>query len=354
LSKAADPQSGSALILVMLLIVVLTPLIASVAMQARLDLLIERHGRAAHEAFYVAESGLEHALADLAHDPSFNRLIEGADGKQGTADDRLYPFSHPPPAFFPRPPAGYRVETAPMGAEVVEIISYGHAALRSARVVSATAVKSKDPYLPAATYSAGDGVVLDLGDDFYIDGADASGDDATPAVALDDDADVDVFLQYLSQPARERLRGPGGTPSVTRRRLGSLNSMAAALAKLATTQVPDGEIHGPLGWGVTMSARPTRVSDASGGGILIVDGDLSIGGRFEFDGLVIVRGNVDLDSDGDLELKGALLQDSPGSSLRLRGDGSIRYDPATLALVDALAPDVLPRRAVIGAWRERP
>ena len=38
-------QSGSALILVMLLIVVLTPLVASVAMQARLDLLIERHGR---------------------------------------------------------------------------------------------------------------------------------------------------------------------------------------------------------------------------------------------------------------------------------------------------------------------
>ena len=114
------------------------------------------------------------------------------------------------------------------------------------------------------------------------------------------------------------------------------------------------EIHGPLGWGVTMSPRPTRVSDASGGGILIVDGDLSIGGRFEFDGLVIVRGNVDLDSDGDLELKGALLQDTPGAGLRLRGDGSIRYDAATLALVDALAPNVLPRRAVIGAWRERP
>jgi hypothetical protein len=350
----ADRQSGSALILVMLLIVVLTPLVASVAMQARLDLLIERHGRAAHEAFYVAESGLEHALADLAHDPSFNRLVDGADGRQGTADDRLYPFSHPPPPYFPQAPFGYRVETAPLGADVIEIISYGHAALQSSRVVSATAIKSRDPYLPAGLSAAGDGVVLDLGDDFYIDGAAAGGDDDTPAVALDDDADVDVFLQSLSEPARQRLRGPGGSPSVTRRRLGSLASMADVLANLATTRVPDGEVHGPFGWGITMSPRATQVSDASGGGILIVDGDLSIGGRFVFDGLVIVRGNVDLGSDGDLELKGALLQDSPGRDLRLRGGGSIRYDPAILALVDALAPNVLPRRALIGAWRERP
>jgi hypothetical protein len=336
----------------MLLVVVLTPLVAVVAMQARLDLLVERHGRAALEAFYVAESGLEHALADLAHDPSFDRLIEGADGKRGTADDRLYPFSHPPPAYFPQAPAGYRVETAPAGSGLIEIISYGRSALRSSRAVAVTAVESDEPYLPAALYSGGDGVLLELGDEFHIVGAEDGGDDDTPAVALDEQADVDVFLHYLRQPAHQRLRGPGGSPSVKARGGGSLNSMSAALANLAATRTLDGDLRGPLGWGITLSPRSARVTDASGGGVLIVDGDLSIGGRFEFSGLVIVRGNVDLDSDGSLDLEGALLQQSPGHDLRLRGAGEIRWDPAALALVDVLAPGLLPRRALVGGWRE--
>jgi hypothetical protein len=338
----------------MLLVAILAPLVAAVAMQARLDLMIERHGHAALEAFYVAESGLEHALADLAHDPSFERLSKGPDGERDTADDRLYPFSSPPPAYFPAPPAGYRVETAPVGDGVIEIISYGRSLLRSSRRVATTAIKSDQPYLPAALYSGGDAVLLALGDDFYVAGADETGDDDTPAVALDDEADVDVLLQYLWEPARQRLRGPGGPPSVKARRLRSLGGMSAALAAVATAQFLDGDVQGPLGWGIALVPRSSRVSDASGGGILVVDGNLSIAGHFEFQGLVIVRGDVDLDPDGSLDLKGSLLQESPGHILRLDGSGEIRYDPAVLALVDALAPGVLPHRAFIGAWRERP
>jgi hypothetical protein len=241
---------------------------------------------------------------------------------------------------------------APAGAGLVDIISYGHSMLRSSRAVAATAVESEHPYLPAAIYSNGDGALLELGDDFYVHGADGSVDDDTPAVALDDDADVDVFLQYLREPARERLRGPAGSPSVRRRGFGSLASMSALLANLATTRFLDGAIQGPLGWGIALSPRSARLTDASGGGILIVDGDLSIGGRFEFKGLVIVRGNVEADSDSSMELKGALLQESPGRDLDLGGEGEIRYDPESLALLDSLAPDALPRRALVGGWRE--
>lgn len=346
-------QTGSALIAVMVLIAVLTPVVAMVATQARLDLTIERHGRAALEAFYVAESGLEHALADLQHDPSFARLEEGPDGRRGTSDDRLFPFSSPPPAYFPAPPAGYHVETAPAGSGRIDIISTGRSLLRSARAVAATAIESDEPYVPAALYSEGDGVLLELGDDFFVTGADEDGDDDTPAVAVDEQDDLDVLLEYLWEPAQQRLRGPGGPPSTKVRRFGSLGATSAALAGLAAARLLDGDLQGPLGWGIAVSPRSTSVTDASGGGILVVDGNLSISGRFEFQGLVIVRGDVEVEPDAALDLDGALLQESPGHLLRLDGEGEIRYDPATLALLDDLAPDVLPHRALIGGWRER-
>jgi len=86
--------AGNALITVMLATAVLMPLGAFAAMQARLDLLIHHHSRAALEAFYIAESGLEHALADLASDPRFDRLPVGPDGQAATAEGARVRLPH--------------------------------------------------------------------------------------------------------------------------------------------------------------------------------------------------------------------------------------------------------------------
>ena len=71
--RSLHAQSGHALLTTMIAAACLLPLGAFAAMQARLDFLVQHYTRTALETFVVAESGLEHALADLALDPRFDR-----------------------------------------------------------------------------------------------------------------------------------------------------------------------------------------------------------------------------------------------------------------------------------------
>src|SRR5262249_14133135 len=102
-------DDGYALLIVLLAMAALAPLGAFAGMQARVDALVQDATRRADEAFYVAEAGLAHAIADLEAAPRFERLRAGPDGRQGTADDDQFPFAAAPPAFFPRQPYRYDV-----------------------------------------------------------------------------------------------------------------------------------------------------------------------------------------------------------------------------------------------------
>jgi hypothetical protein len=354
-SNATRPRSrsfterGNALLATMLLVLVLSPLAAFVAMQSQLDLKIHDHTRTALEAFYVAESGLEHALADLALEPSFERLGRGPDRRPGTADDRLYPFRVPPPVNFPAPPAGYRVEVEAVGSERFDVVSLGRSHGRSQRTVSATVVAGPDPYVPGALSLAEPNPLLDLRDGFSI-----VGNDDVPAVAVEDENDVDVILTFLTPTAQQRLVGPDGeAPSIRTRSSSSASDLFRLLSQLPTSVTLPDAVAGPLGTGVCVAAQSTRISDADGAGFLVIDGDLSIGGQFEFDGFLLVLGDVEVDDDASVDIDGALLQAPPGDEMRLRGEGEISYDATALRDADRLAPGVLPRRAVVTAWSER-
>jgi hypothetical protein len=104
---------------------------------------------------------------------------------------------------------------------------------------------------------------------------------------------------------------------------------------------------------VFSAAQSIDVGNADGSGVLVVDGNLRVDGRFTFAGLVLVAGDVDAEPGSSLEISGALLQSRPGRELRLAGDGRIAYDAAALAAADTLSGRVLPRRAIVGAWREK-
>ena len=64
----------------------------------------------------------------------------------------------------------------------------------------------------------------------------------------------------------------------------------------------------------TVNAGGTlTLSNSSGQGILVVDGDLSVSGSFAYYGLIVVRGRVDLNGSGipGIEIHGAIIAGSP-------------------------------------------
>jgi hypothetical protein len=79
---------------------------------------------------------------------------------------------------------------------------------------------------------------------------------------------------------------------------------------------------------------PLNISDSSGQGILVVDGDLSVTGSFTFFGLIIVKGKIHLNGGGleGIRIYGALIasSDSGSSQSILDGVVQIRNDSGVI------------------------
>jgi hypothetical protein len=89
--------------------------------------------------------------------------------------------------------------------------------------------------------------------------------------------------------------------------------------------------------------------------VLIVDGALDIAGNFTFHGLVIARGNVQVQITGNAGIYGSLLikestVEDPAYELDVRGNAHVRYDSCALAAADSWVP--LPKTAKLIAWQE--
>ncbi|MEO8601830.1 MAG: hypothetical protein ABI629_04570 [bacterium] len=346
-------QRGQALISVLLTTSALLPLGAFAVMQARLDALIAQRTRVAAETLAVAESGLEHALAELQRDARFERLLRGPDGRAGSADDGEFPFTTPPPAVFPAAPYRYDVRAAGLDAEHVELTARGFGPLGSVRAVAAVVQRAAVPYFAAALATDAAAPRLELGDGWRIEGA--AGDDSRPdvaALALHDDAAASAVLAALPAASRARLVGPGGTPSLRAATVPSVAALLAEARQHADVRSVAGTFSGALGDGLFVCNGALHLSDASGSGILLVDGPLTIDGNVTFAGLIVVAGDVRVDSGATVGLDGGLLQGSAGGVLQLRGSGVLRYDARIAAQLGASYPSLLPRAARVTAWRE--
>ena len=340
-------ERGHALITALLATAVLLPLGAFAVMQARLDFLVQHYTRAASETFAVAESGLEHARADLARDPRFERLLAGPDRRAGTADDGEYPFAQPPPAFFPAAPFRYDVRVAPQAADRVEIVARGYGPLGTVRGVAAAVQRVALPYLPGALASGAPVVDLLLGADWRIDGA----ADA-PALAVASTDAAEQVAAGLDADERARLNGPGGPPSLGVAAIPDLDALLAVAASRPETRALAGDVAGALGDGLFVAARGLRLRDVTGSGILLVDGPLDIDGTFAFTGLVAAAGGVAVGPTAAVDLSGCLLQGARGGALLLRGRGRLAFDQGIAAALAAAYPGLLPSRARVTGWRE--
>ena len=340
-------EDGHALITALIATALLLPLGAFAVLQARLDFLVQHYTRAASEAFAVADSGLEHALADLARDPRFERLLAGPDRRAGTADDGEYPFAQPPPAFFPAAPFHYDVRVAPQAADRVEIVSRGYGRIGSLRGVAAAVQRAAIPYLPGALASDAATVDLLLGADWRIDGA-----AGVSALAVRSDDVAERVAAQLGADERARLGAASGTPTIGVGAIPDLAALFGAAARRPDLRPLGTDVGGVLGDGLFLAPSGTRLRDVSGSGILLVDGPLEIDGSFAFDGLVAASGAITVDAAATMRLTGCLLQGPGSGTLLLRGSGQLRYDDAIAQRLAALYPGLLPSRARVTGWRE--
>lgn len=348
-------QEGHALLTALIATALLLPLGAFAVMQARLDFLIAHHTRAASETFAVAEAGLDHALADLARAPRFERLLAGPDRRAGTGDDGEYPFAQPPPAWFPAAPFRYEVRVAARAADRVEIESRGYGPLGALRGVAAAVERSPLPYLPAALASEGEPLDLLFGAGWRIDGAaGVDGAPDVPALAVASGAVAEQLAGQLTAGEAARLRGPGGTPSLGVAPLPDVAALLAAAARRADAQAVPADAGGALGDGLFLAGAGLRLRDASGSGILLVDGPLTIDGPLSFDGIIAATGGIAVDEGATVTLRGVLLQGRPGGPLLLRGDGHLSYDQRIVDRLAARYAGLLPNRARVTGWRELP
>jgi hypothetical protein len=192
-----------------------------------------------------------------------------------------------------------------------------------------------------------------LGAGFRIAGVVPRPDDpGVPALAVDG-ADAAAALARSLEPAADQLVGRGGSPSVAGMALPSADVLAERAASRAGAQALTGEVRGALGDGLFVGSS-LRLVDASGSGVLVVDGPLELGGASTFAGLIIALGDLRIDSGAEVAIDGAVMVGSGGGVLSLRGAGHISYDRLIIERIDAAFPGLLPRRARVTGWRERP
>jgi hypothetical protein len=364
---------GTALMATLIIIMVLLPLGAYVALQCRTDLMIERNFRAEIEAFYTADAGLEHAIAEIDPGQSFDDLLTGPDHTAGTADDGSFPFREGPPGAFPSPPLGYQVRVTPAGGNMLSIVSRGTGRHEATKVVAALVTRSPLAFTPAALYAQTDIRGLDLGGELLLSGLDHRiGDPAAsptgtappvPALASLDASGEEDLRRRIPADLAEHLLGSGGPPSIATSSSINVQRYADMLAaqpacehvpRLADIMGENTDAPGTPRIAVVEGDALVAESElVKGSGVLVVLGTLQVVGGLEFTGLVIALGGIVFEPSGSVTITGALWQGpSMDDRLELHASGAIVYSSTALAAADTAVPGILPHAAVVSGWEE--
>ncbi|HVO24994.1 MAG TPA: hypothetical protein VMW56_15335 [Candidatus Margulisiibacteriota bacterium] len=361
-------QRGTALVAALSIAMILLPLGALVALQARTDLSIQLNLRNEIETFYVADAGVAHAVAEIPPGQSFEQMLVGPDHLTGTSDDGTFPFVDGAPAAFPQSPFRYDVQVVASGDSMLRIVSRASGANGSKKVVEALVTRSPLPFTPAALYTETASPILTLGAGFRLSGIDhqavlppvpqAQPTVPLPALSTAHAGAAAALRTALSGAAPEQMAGAAPSVStISPLDVGSyVNSIASVPTATARPAVPaDGAT-----WGthdapqLSVVAGDLRVPGRlTGSGVLVVRGSLDVAGTLEFSGLILVQGAIVVEPASTLTLAGALWQAAnQDERLHLDGTGMVAYSSSALAEVDRAFPGLLPHAAVLAGWQE--
>jgi hypothetical protein len=366
-------QRGTALVSTLGVAMILLPLGAFVVLQCRMDVFIQRNMRAEIEAFYVADAGLEHAVAEISPAQSFDDLLVGPDGIAATGDDGVFPFAEGAPPDFPFAPFRYAVRVSKGADGVLHLVSQGSGLHGATKVVEALLTRSPQVFTPAGLYAEGDATNLDMGSaGFLLSGFDHRSTDlletatgtaaAVPALGSAEVNTATVLGQRLASAAAQRLLGAGGTPSLATTPALDVAAYAARVdGRSERVRLSAATLTGPVVLG-TASAPQISIVDGdvdissplTGNGILVIQGALHVTGTIVFSGLVLAMGSVVFEAASSVTVMGALWRGAAGPErVDLLGSGGIVYSSAALAGVDAAFPGLLPHAAVLAGWQEQ-
>lgn len=369
-------SSGFALLAVCLMLLVLTTLAAAGTLYTTLDLRSTAHYDTGNRAFSAAESGVLHALGTMNQTGvvDFDRdIVRRWDLLYGSSTRSI-------PSL---PSLTYSVTVAAdAGAPSARgtITATGFAPLGARRAIVVTLQKGGFTGAPGAIYLAADSVTSQFsGNAFEVDGNDHDvfGDllpsgPVKPGIATRNDTVNDDVSKSLNSGQKDNVRGlgfspnpltpsvlPTGGPSVAD--LDQLVSRLLALPGVATTSQKNFTGNSTFGTVSTpqvthMTNSDVRLSgNASGAGILIADGSITISGTLDFVGWIIVRGATVVDSTdvlGNATILGSLW--TGHLDIKVGGSAIVDYCDACMKMVDNMdsANGATPRPMRVISWQE--
>jgi len=336
-SDRTSAQRGTALITALLTAALLMAIGVTAAEQARMSFLIVHRSRESVEALVAAETGLAVVLADVALEPRFDRFNVDAGAP--------FPFLRaqtiaPLPASF-----SVHHQIQPRSTDRVDVVVQARGRNRAGRTLAATIARGEDPYVPAALFTAGLAPSITGSDLVDISGGTTSAN-PIPAIGGRSKSDADAVHRDLTAAGASLVGVPLAAAS-------AWTDLPAVIerARAAAGVLPDA-VDGPQPAGVLSSDGAVEVGSASGSGLWLIDGDLTVRSQFSFEGLLLVLGDIVFDDSSDVRIFGALVQAPPGRLIQMRGDAVVSYRSAPLRELDAEHPEILGRRASVIGWRD--
>ena len=229
-----------------------------------------------------------------------------------------------------------------------------------AKTVTVEAVKWPLPPMPGSVYAEGD--MNFAGNSFYIDGHDhdfsAPYDTiagATPLPGIASPNNAGAIAGTLTSQQEDNVEGSGGDPSV---RTSSLNldipAIAAGWVQMAdVSYVGNQNNPSTAGWGTVGDLKIVHVAgdldvsgNTTGAGVLVIDGNFKMGGTFNYNGIVIVLGDMDIVGGGSAKqvVGGVMVQGSLSGTSNVNGNVKLVYSSAMIQQLYSLT------RYQISSW----
>ena len=354
-------SQGMALVVVVFVAAILFTLVSSALLFSSLDLKLTSNLKLGDIDLQVADTGVHHALAVIPAGTTFPY----------SSSTTVVPSTNQPAV------SGFSYSVT-----AVNTAGDTQAILTSTALGPNGTKKIIEAYIGRGTFGLGavslPGAIAAntetnfSGDSFTINGNDnCNAAPPAPGIAVTDPALATEITNNttsdggLASNQMDNVTGAGESPSVSviPPMSQTVSQIADAYLNLSHTDLAGGDYSGNGDWGTSSTPRITRVTgDADiqgtieGYGVLIVDGALGVAGNFTFHGLVIARGQVQVQVTGNAGVYGSLLigastTPDAGYELDVRGNAHIRYDSCALAPADGWV--TLPKAAKLLAWQEK-